>query len=158
MHNHNKSNFKKVKTFFLLLTLTISTGTFAQSNDPNMGIIPAPVSVRKAKGEFKVTPETMILVDSPSHKAVQFLAGYLKKNGITNEITDITRLDKKHPFIKNTITLTTNFKEDLPAEGYILDITGDQVSLKGRGAGLFYGVQTLIAKPAVVMQPSHAQP
>ena len=132
-----------MRTIFFLL-LTAFALTVSAQNDPYMGIIPAPASVTKGVGEFKLNPETMILVDSPDNKAVKFFNDYLKKAGYVNTIVDINRVDRKNYSLKNTISLTTNTKADLPAEGYKLQVTGQQVIVEGRGAGMFYGIQTLI--------------
>ncbi len=132
-----------MKHTLLLILLVCSTHAFAQ-NDPYLGIIPAPVSVTKNVGEFKFNPETIILVDTPDNRAVRYFNDYLKKSGYVNTVVDINRVDRKNYSLKNTITLSLNFKGDLPAEGYKLQINGQQVILEGRGAGLFYGIQTLI--------------
>jgi hexosaminidase len=44
----------------------------------------------------------------------------------------------------NTIILTAAGTDNLPAEGYRVTITPQQVIIAGKGAGLFYGIQTLI--------------
>ncbi len=133
-----------MKQIFLALLAAFSTSVFAQSNDANLGIIPAPVSVKKDKGKFAITPETSFLVDSPAHKAVRLLAEYLKKNGYSNNIVNINTMGRKPETIKNGVMLLTSFKGALPADGYELNISENQVMINGRGAGLFYGVQTLI--------------
>jgi hexosaminidase len=132
-----------MKRILLLILLACSCKTFAQ-HDPYMGIIPAPVSVKKSKGEFRLTAGTIIYTDSTDHKAVRFFTDYLRKVGVGGSITDITRLDKSHQNMKNAILLSVNFKADLPPEGYELFIYDDHIVLNGKGAGLFYGVQTLI--------------
>ena len=132
-----------MKNILLMLLLACTTVTFAQ-NDPYLGIIPAPVSVTKSTGEFKLDPETIILVDSPDSKAVRFFNSYLKKNGYINTVVDVNRVDHKNYSLKNTISLSSNFKGELHPEGYKLQITGQQIIIEGRGAGLFYGIQTLI--------------
>ncbi len=132
-----------MKKLLIILLLAMPAATYAQ-RDPYMGIIPAPVSVKKMKGEFKLTAETIILTDSPSHKAVKFFADYLRKSQLGGSVTDMTYLDDKRKNIKNSITLKVNFKDDLPPEGYELQVEPDRVTINGRGAGLFYGVQTLI--------------
>jgi hexosaminidase len=126
-----------------LMFASIATDAVAQ-NDPNMGIIPAPVSAKKSKGEFKLSPETIILVDSPQSKAVKFLAEYMRKAGYGGGIVDINTVDKNLRPTKNVINLMVNFKGDMPYEGYTLDVTEDHVNIKGRGAGLFYGIQSFI--------------
>ena len=42
------------------------------------------------------------------------------------------------------VYLSSRGSEDLPAEGYRLSITPDSINLTGKGAGLFYGIQSLI--------------
>ena len=133
-----------MKNLLFLLLLVVSADAFAKKDDPYMGIIPAPVSVKKFAGAFRLTAETLILTDSSEHKAVHFFANYLKKTGLGGSITDINVFDKAHRNIKNSITLLTDFTGDLPPEGYELTIDGEHVILHGRGAGLFYGVQTLM--------------
>ena len=132
-----------MKRLLLLLLLASATNLFAQ-NDPYMGIIPAPVSVKKMKGEFKLTPETLILVDSPDSKAMRFFTDYLKKAKLNNSVSDINAISARYRPVKNVIMLSLNFKGDLPPEGYELEITEDHVTLKGRNAGMFYGIETLI--------------
>jgi hexosaminidase len=113
----------------------------AQDNDPNMGIIPAPVSVKKTPGEFVLSRETVILADSVTNKAVVFLADYLKNKAML-------RMQLKPNTAANnaasSLVLTSAGTENLPAEGYRLTITPQKVLIAGKGVGLFYGIQTLI--------------
>ncbi len=132
-----------MKHTLLFILLALSTSAFAQE-DPYLGIIPAPVSVSKSGSEFKLNPETIILVDTPDNRAVRFFIDYLKKAGYVNTVVDVNRVDRRNYSLKNTISLTLNFKSDLPPEGYKLQVSGQQILLEGKGAGLFYGVQTLI--------------
>jgi hexosaminidase len=133
-----------MKRIIVALMLAFPAGVFAQKSDPNMGIIPAPVSVDKGKGVFKFTSETIVMVDSPNHKAMRFFAEYLHKSNLALSVTDMSSLDKKKINTNKTIILSLNFKGELPPEGYELRITENNIELKGRGAGMFYGIQTLI--------------
>jgi hexosaminidase len=133
-----------MKKTIVAVLLALPICVFAQKNDHNLGIIPAPVSIKHAKGEFKFSPETIVLVDSPSHRAMKFFADYLKKADLATSVTDLSRVDRKKMSLKNTVTLSLNFKGDLPPEGYELHISDDNIELKARGAGMFYGMQTLI--------------
>ena len=54
----------------------------AQINDPNLGIIPAPVSVKKGAGQFILSQQTVLLADSVTNKAVVFLADYLQNKAM----------------------------------------------------------------------------
>ena len=134
---------KYVKYFFLILFFFNCISIYAQSYDPYIGIIPAPVSVKQNTGVFKLTPETFILVDAPDDKAVLFFKEYIKKAGYGNGFTDISNIDKKTG-LTNSIKILTNFKSTIPNDGYELTITDNQITLSGKGAGLFYGIQTLI--------------
>lgn len=129
-----------VAVVIALMPMTAS----AQKSDPNMGIIPAPVSVSKGKGEFKYSPETIVLVDSPEHKAVKFFTEYLRKAGLATSVTDMRTVDRNKMSLKNTIYLNMSFSGEMKPEGYELKINDDGVELKGHGAGMFYGIQTLM--------------
>jgi N-acetyl-beta-hexosaminidase len=134
-------NMKKLSALLLSLSLC---GVASAQDDANMGVIPAPVSIKKARGEFKITPETMIMTDSPSHRAARYFSNYMKKAGLSSSLADISTMDKKRMSTKNTITLSFNFKGELPPEGYEIEVWEDHIIVKGRGAGMFYGVQTLM--------------
>lgn len=132
-----------MKRVFIAGLFALSLHAHAQK-DENMGIIPAPVSVKMFRGEFKLNSETIILTDSPNHKAVRFFAEYLRKAGMSNSVTDMSFLDEKHRTVKNVITLSVNYKGDIPQEGYELNVNESNVTVRGHNAGLFYGVETLI--------------
>ena len=125
---------------FLLTVFIFSSVVKAQNADPNMGIIPAPVSVQKQAGTFVLSQETLILADTVTNKAVRFLADYLQqKYSFTNKLQANTGAAAS-----NAIILTSAGTEGLPAEGYRLTIAPNQITIAGKGAGLFYGIQTLI--------------
>ena len=134
---------KLISVAVALLMLCIATEACAQ-RDGNLGIIPAPGSVKKGKGEFKIGPETIILVDSAQSKAVKYFGEYMHKAGYGGGIVDINTVDKSRRPAKNIIVLSTSFKGDVSGEGYALDINEDKIEIKGKGAGLFYGIQTLM--------------
>lgn len=132
-----------MRKFLTILFVLCATTVFAQ-RDQYMGIIPAPVTVKKNKGEFKLNSETIILTDSPNHKAVKFFGDYIRKLGLNTSITDVAMFGDRRLKMKNIITLSVNFKGDIPSEGYELNVTEGGIVLNGRFSGLFYGVQTLI--------------
>ena len=110
----------------------------------DMGIVPAPVSVKRTRGEFKLTPETFILSDATTERGVKLFMDFLTKAGYGHRLTDIHNIDKSPASLKNSITLSINYKDESKPEGYEILITEDRVILNGKGAGLFYGVQTLM--------------
>jgi hexosaminidase len=125
---------------FLLTVFIFSAAAKAQNADPNLGIIPAPVSVQKQAGTFVLSQETVIQADTVTNKAVRFLADYLQnKYAFKNKLQANTGTAAS-----NAIILTSTGTEGLPAEGYRLTIAPNQVTIAGKGAGLFYGIQTFI--------------
>ncbi|MFD2872134.1 family 20 glycosylhydrolase [Mucilaginibacter ximonensis] len=129
------------KKIILLLVACVGLGTArAQDNNPNLGIIPAPVSVKKTSGAFTLSQETTLLADSVDNKAVIFLADYLKNSAMLH----IPVKQNSGTIANNSIVLTSVGTDGLPAEGYRLTITSGNVTIAARGAGMFYGIQTLI--------------
>ncbi|GAA4908358.1 family 20 glycosylhydrolase [Mucilaginibacter defluvii] len=112
----------------------------AQNTDSNPGIIPAPASVRKTAGEFTLSRQTTLLADTVNNKAVQFLADFLKSKA--NLAIPVQHNSGKN--VSNSMVLTSTGTENMPAEGYRLTITPDKVTIAGKGAGLFYGIQSFI--------------
>ncbi|RKR83656.1 hexosaminidase [Mucilaginibacter gracilis] len=128
-----------VKYFLVLL---FASGVFmasAQDNNPNLNIIPAPVSLKKSTGTFSLSMETVIQTDTPSNKSIIFLASYLTANWGYHKIGAID-----NSATNNVIKLVSAGAESLPPGGYHLSITPNGITIIGKGAGLFYGIQTLI--------------
>jgi hexosaminidase len=130
------------KVYLLLLIFFCSSKIIvnAQDADPNLGIIPAPVSLKKAPGQFILSQETTLLTDSLTNKAVLFLADYLQNKTMLH-IQPKTNTGQN---ITNSVILTSAGTDSLPPEGYRLTITPQNITIAARGAGLFYGIQTLI--------------
>jgi len=124
----------------LFISIVLFSGIAnAQDTDPYSGIIPAPVSIKKTAGEFILNKQTTILADSINNKAVLFLAAYFQRSA-----RPIAVKPNDGHSAANSIVLTSAGTENLPAEGYRLTITPKQILIAGKGAGLFYGIQTLI--------------
>ncbi|MGZ3946398.1 MAG: glycoside hydrolase family 20 zincin-like fold domain-containing protein, partial [Mucilaginibacter sp.] len=132
--------YKKLILPLFSLLFLVSITVDAQDNDPNMGIIPAPALVKKASGEFVLSQQTLLFADSANNKAVGFFTDYLReKLNLRNQlkIGDAGNA-------ANSIVLTAKGTENLPDQGYRLTITPQQIIIAGKGAGLFYGIQTLL--------------
>ncbi|MDP9081606.1 MAG: family 20 glycosylhydrolase [Bacteroidota bacterium] len=125
---------------FLLFPLLMNTA-YAQ-DDPNLGIIPAPASLVKSPGTFTFSKSTIIKASQPNDKAVALFKDFILNNrGLYNKVI------KYNPKTKGSgtqVVLTARGSEALPAEGYKLIITPRKITVIGKGAGLFYGIQTLI--------------
>ncbi|WP_091144794.1 family 20 glycosylhydrolase [Mucilaginibacter pineti] len=131
--------YKKASLMLFVLLTSFAIVVNAQDADPYSGIIPAPVSLKKSTGQFVLSQETTIQADSPSNKAVLFFKDYLANKQAYNKAIVI-----KGARTSNVITLTSAGTENLPAEGYRLTITPQQITVEGKGSGLFYGIQTLM--------------
>lgn len=98
-----------------------------------MGIIPEPEKVELLPGRFELSANTKI--DAKGENAVKN-AGLLKRF-----LQSRYGLSLKKGSGSNCIQLIDDAQ--LPLEAYRLTIEGGKAILRGNGAGLFYGVQTL---------------
>jgi len=126
---------KKVLSIFF--GLLISSSTFAQS-DPNLGIIPAPVSVTRANGNFVLDKTTILINQSiDGAKSADLLNAYIvNKAGFALRESKVLQPNQK------SILLTSAGADQLPNEGYTIKVTPNQILITGKGAGLFYAVQS----------------
>ncbi len=132
--------YKNIALFISIFSLCFGLNASAQDNDPYMGIVPAPVLVKKASGEFILSQQTALLADSLNNKAVNFFTEYLhSKLNLRNE----AKLNTGES-VANSIVFTEKGTEGLPDQGYRLTVTPQQIIIAGKGAGLFYGIQTLL--------------
>lgn len=126
----------------LFIGILLFNTAYAQDTDPYLGIIPAPASLVKSAGTFTFNKLTVIKADQPKDKAVELFKDFLLNNrGVNNKVV------KYNPRIKGkgvSVIFTARGSESLPAEGYKLTITPRKITIIGKGAGLFYGIQTLI--------------
>lgn len=131
---------KNITSLFLIFLFLAGYKANAQDNDPYMGIIPAQVSVKKTTGEFILSQQTVLLADSMNNKAIDYFNNYLQsKLMLHNQLKTNTAQS-----VENSIVFTDKGTENLPEQGYRLTITPQQVIIAAKGAGLFYGIQTLI--------------
>ncbi|MBV8391254.1 MAG: family 20 glycosylhydrolase [Mucilaginibacter sp.] len=132
--------YKNIALSISILLICFGLNANAQDSDPYMGIVPAPVSVKKASGEFILSQQTAILTDSLNNKGVNFFTEYLHgKLNLRNE----AKLNSGES-VANSIVFTEKGTEGLPDQGYRLTITPQQIIVAGKGAGLFYAIQTLL--------------
>ncbi|SMC93552.1 beta-N-acetylhexosaminidase [Pedobacter africanus] len=128
---------KKLLSIVLLAFLYVNAD--AQS-DSNMGIIPVPVSVKKGNGTFKLD-KTVVLVsnDQKNAKSADLLNAFITRHG-----GFALRTVKAAGANERAIILNSEGAEKLPAEGYTIAITPKNITITGKDAGLFYGVQSVI--------------
>jgi len=140
---------QKQRIKFVLIILIVLSIPFSQlraqkpADDPHMGIIPAPLSVTKIDGTFDLSQKTTIKADRPKDKAITWFRNFLADN--LHFHNTITKYSGKSSAKKGTtIILTAKGSQKLPKEGYKLTITPHKITIIGKDAGLFYGIQTLI--------------
>jgi hexosaminidase len=131
---------KNIALLLLIFLFFVGLAASAQDNDPNMGIMPAPVSVKKTSGEFVLSQQTVLLTDSIGNKAVAFFTDYLQHKLMLRNELKVNSTES----IANSIVFTEKGTEGLPDQGYRLTITPQQIIVAGKGPGLFYGIQTLL--------------
>src|SRR5690349_19456559 len=106
----------------LVCWTTASPVSAADDVDPNLGIIPAPVSVKRSPGEFVFTADTPIEAPA-SQPAARYLTDYLRSEyEFANHATGANTSGRK-------IVLTGVDSQNLPPEGYRLSITSDRVTI-----------------------------
>jgi hexosaminidase len=129
-----------MKQILCILSLCLCQSiSHAQSSVPP--IVPAPASVVMGKGHFVWNTKTIIRSDAAESNTVNFLTHYLNTRHLaTNNISGPAKAGTKQPIVY----ITSKATGLLHPEGYRLTITADSVILTGKGAGLFYGIQTLL--------------
>ncbi len=128
---------KKIFLVSLALLLSVPVSYFSQS----FPIIPKPVSIENGEGFFTIDRNTTITFAEGSNEVImlaQILAGSIEAvSGIKTALKSGTVSSNKIEFVFDPGT-----QED---EGYKIDISPKKIVIKGKtGAGLFYGIQTLI--------------
>ncbi|MGY0041440.1 glycoside hydrolase family 20 zincin-like fold domain-containing protein [Pedobacter sp. NJ-S-72] len=128
---------KKIISGLILACVTLSVKA---QTDENLGIIPAPVSVEKKSGVFKLD-KTVVLIsnETPNAATADILNSYIASQG-----GFALRTSKAAATNERAIVLSSEGAEKLPAEGYQLQVTARNITVTGKGAGLFYGVQSLM--------------
>lgn len=129
-----------MKSYFLFfLSAFIAFETLAQT-DANMGIIPAPVSVKKSNQIFQLDQTVALISNEMEYAPTSDLlhAFIVKKAGFALREAKTVNSGQK------AIVLSSIGAAQLPAEGYTIQITANQIKVIGKGAGLFYGVQSLM--------------
>lgn len=140
------NNKKMVRIFTLLFVLNdlifTSALSFAQSIDRNLGIIPAPLSVLTLGGSFEVHPDdkvAIVYLTALAEKEARLFSDYLKYTyGL-----EVSVGNKKAKSYQKVICFSTDYTGS-NLEGYHLTVNESRVDVVGKGAGLFYGLQSLM--------------
>ncbi|SDZ86021.1 beta-N-acetylhexosaminidase [Pedobacter hartonius] len=128
---------KKVISGLILAFVTLSVNA---QTDENLGIIPAPVTLERQSGFFKLD-KTVVLISNevPNTATADMLNAF-----ITGKGGFALRTTKSAAGTERAILLTADGADKLPEEGYKLTVNAKTITVTGKGAGLFYGVQSLM--------------
>jgi hexosaminidase len=132
-------NYKIISILLLLL----SSAAIAQTAKTDLSLVPRPNHVRKNQGTFTFNQKTAIYLDHKDVKAMSFLKEYLNSHKAFLNVLPVpkTGVPKDQ---KNVILLQESGATELSAEGYKLSITPGRILVRGKGAGLLYGLNTLL--------------
>jgi hexosaminidase len=128
---------KKISLFVVSVFMVLQA---VAQNDVNLGIIPAPVSIKKTGGSFLLDKTVAIVSNEvPNSTTADLLNAFIvtKAGFALREVKTIAQGQK-------AVVLTSAGAAQLPAEGYTIEITKQQVKLVGSQRGLFYAVQSLM--------------
>jgi hexosaminidase len=137
--------------FFMLKKITLSTFlifTFflaGMAENPAVSVIPKPVKMKMGSGKFFINDHTALLFTAGDERAMntaRLFAGHLQMAG-GPVLTALGVVKNYH----NIAGIIFSIKKDgkIPAEGYVLTVTKNNIIIEGgNGAGLFYGMQTLL--------------
>jgi len=121
------------------LSLLFATTAVAQERAATLPIVPTPVSVRVGSGHFVLAPATRIISSGIDRATASFLRETLRQRWVSSPGA------RRSPTASTgTITLTSTGADSFSSEGYRLIVTPKAITIVGKGAGLFYGVQSLL--------------
>ena len=134
------SKYLKIYTCCLTLLGFSIVNCTAQHAIP--AFIPMPRSVKMDTGNFIFRSGTTIRADVQEKRAVEYFIGRLFSTRQFNNkvIPGAAQAPGRQP----ELLITNSGAEQLPEEGYRLSVTPAGITLTGKNAGLFYGMQTLL--------------
>lgn len=110
----------------------------AQNSLP--ALIPMPQLIKMDTGHFVFNTNTVIRTDGSAPPVIAYFRDQLRTQKINTRIITGTAANNG----QQELVITTTGAENLPAEGYRLQITPTRIQLTGKQAGIFYGMQTLL--------------
>ncbi|WP_443939239.1 beta-N-acetylhexosaminidase [Pedobacter sp. MW01-1-1] len=124
----------------LMVCLSSTTVRVFAQEDPNFGIIPAPVSIKTNHSTFKIDKNTVIVANGTECNRIAQLFQNFILNNTSLHMPIVQRFTAK----QKAIVLTDETDSTLPEEGYTIAIQANLIRVNGKNAGLFYGLQTLM--------------
>ena len=123
----------------------LSLQSFPQHTTP-LPVVPAPAEIKVKQGNFTINGQTMVLIsekDNELEKVARFFVFQMQLAGGPD-----LKISVISPENKNAHAIFLNIsgnKSKIPSEGYELKVTSKHIQIHASGgAGLFYGIQTLL--------------
>ncbi|MCX6247878.1 MAG: family 20 glycosylhydrolase [Bacteroidetes bacterium] len=133
---------KKIILSVLFLSFLCLSG---KTENPAVSIIPKPVKVKPGTGSFLINDHTRLLFaagDEQAMNTARLFAGQLQLAG--GPVLTALGVSTDYKNIPGIIFIIKK-ESPIPAEGYVLSVTKSNILIEGGdGAGLFYGMQTLL--------------
>ena len=127
------------KLFIMAGLLTTLAFTSCEQPKETLSIIPVPLATEIVGGAFTVNEQTQLWIEAPEADK-QILQGFLEASPL--KLAVATEMPKDNFIILNQTDNVPDIKSD---EGYVLIGMSKGVEIHAKtGAGLFYGVQTLL--------------
>ena len=127
------------KLFIMAGLLTTLAFTSCEQPKETLSIIPVPLATEIVGGAFTVNEQTQLWIEAPEADK-QILQGFLEASPL--KLAVATEMPKDNFIILNQTDNLPDIKSD---EGYVLIGMSKGVEIHAKtGAGLFYGVQTLL--------------
>ena len=124
---------------FILSLLLLVNCSEKENKKEQFSIIPQPVSLIQKNGSLTWEKEVTIIRETEGEQAADFLGEYFKTKNMTANLTAAYKAES------NPIYLSIVRDNSIGNEGYTLSINDEGVRINATtGAGLFYGVQSLI--------------
>jgi len=127
------------KILSIILAFFVVMQSHAQA--PQISIIPQPAEVKVGAGSFLINTSTSIFYDVANKEAAQSAALF---NASLKRAAGFELMPIAQPS-KNTIHFSISADHNLGKEGYVISVKEDDVHVTAsQGAGLFYGIQSLL--------------
>ena len=127
------------KLFIMAGLLTTLAFTSCEQPKETLSIIPVPLASEIVGGAFTVNEQTQLWIEAPEADK-QILQGFLEASPL--KLVVANEAPTANAIVLKQVTELPNVKS---AEGYVLTTTKQGVTIEATsGAGLFYGVQTLL--------------
>ena len=145
--------YKKITLSFLLILGSFLTG---MAGNQDISIIPKPVKMKTGTGSFVISDHTALLFNAGDEEAMntaRLFAGQLQMAG--GPVMTALGVSKNY---RNIPGIIFSIKKDsrIPVEGYELTVSRNNILIEGgSGAGLFYGMQTLLQLLPPVPRDKH---